>query len=134
MDVTRFTYIGPPALAGALAKELETRGLSVRYQPPVETKDLATTMTAVELPFTVIGSIQGIVLGVRAFKARFTGTRVQGLPDEGLSLQERLARLDELKADGTITDEEHAQQRAASSASCSTLGAALTTPRLEGTP
>jgi hypothetical protein len=113
MDVTRFTYIGPPALAGALAKELETRGLSVRYRPPVETKDLATTMTAVELPFTVIGSIQGIVLGVRAFKARFTGTRVEGLPDdESPSLRERLARLDELKADGTITAEEHSEQRA----------------------
>jgi hypothetical protein len=29
-----------------------------------------------------------------------------------LSIQERLARLDELNADGTITAEEHAEQRA----------------------
>jgi hypothetical protein len=63
--------------------------------------------------FAVTGPMKDIVAGVRAFTKRFAGTRVEGLPlDEGPSLQERLARLDELTADGMITEEEHAQQRA----------------------
>jgi hypothetical protein len=113
MDTVRLTYTGAPSKAGALAKELESRGLTVKYQPPIETKDLATALNAVSLFFSVTGNIQNVVLGVRAFKARFPGTQVEGLPkDEGLSIQERLGRLDELKADGTITAEEHSEQRA----------------------
>ena len=54
-----------------------------------------------------------IVAGVRAFMTRFPGARVEGLPDdESPSLQERLAHLGELKANGTITADEHAEQRA----------------------
>jgi len=113
MDATRFTYIGPPPYAGALAQELETQGLSVDYQPPMETKDLASAMSAVAVVFAATGPIKDIVSSVRAFKAAFAGTRVEGLPDdEGPSLRERLAHLDELKADGAITADEHAQQRA----------------------
>lgn len=113
MDVTRFTYIGPPAYAGALAQELEAQGLSVDYQPPMETKDLALTMSAVAVVFAATGPIKDIVSSVSAFKARFAGARVEGLPDdEGPSLRERLADLDELTADGAITPDEHAQQRA----------------------
>lgn len=116
MDVIRFTYSGRPAYASALARELETRGLSVDYRPPIETKDLATAMNAVSVVFSVTGSIGSIPViksAVRAFKARFADTRVDGLPDDdGLSIPERLARVDELKADGTITEEEHATQRA----------------------
>jgi hypothetical protein len=113
MEVTRLTYIGAPAHAGALAQELEAQGLSVDYQPPIETKDVATTLNAVSLLFSVTGNIQNVVLAVHAFKARFPGSRVDGLPEtEELSIQERLARVDELKADGTITEEEHAEQRA----------------------
>jgi hypothetical protein len=112
MDTVRLTYTGPPSHARALAKELETRGLSVNYRPPIETKDLATALNAVSVVFSVTGNIPTVVLGVRAFKARFPGTRVEGLPEaEGSSIQERLARLDELKADGTITAEEHSEQR-----------------------
>jgi hypothetical protein len=112
-DTVRLTYTGPLSHARALAKELETRGLSVNYRPPIETKDLATALNAVSLFFSVTGNIQNVVLGVRAFKARFPGARVEGLPEaEGLSFQERLARLDELKADGTMTAEEHSEQRA----------------------
>ncbi len=113
MDATRFTYIGRPAYAHALAEELETRGLSVNYQPPVETKDFASAMSVVAVAFAATGPVKDIVAGARAFMARFAGTRVEGLPDdEGASLRERLGRLDELKADGTITAEEHAEQRA----------------------
>jgi hypothetical protein len=112
MDATRFTYVGRPAYAGVLAQELETRGLSVHYQPPVETKDFASAMTVAAVVFAVTGPVKDIVAGVRAFTTRFAGTRVEGLPDdEGPSVEARLALLDELKANGTITEEEHAKQR-----------------------
>lgn len=113
MNVTRFTYIGPPAYASALAQEMEAKDLSVDYQPPMETKDLATAMSAVAVVFAATGPIKEIVSSVRAFKERFAGTCVEGLPeDEGPSLRERLAHLDELKAGGAVTEDEHAQQRA----------------------
>lgn len=113
MDVTRFTYIGPPAYAVALAQKLEAQGLSVDYQPPMETKDLASAMSAVAVVFAATGPLKDILSGVRSFKARFAGARVEGLPeDEGPSLRERLAHLDELKTDGVITPDEHAHQRA----------------------
>jgi len=113
MDVTRFTYIGAPAYAGALAQELEAQGLSVDYQPPMETKDFASAMSVVAVLFAATGPIQDIVSSVHAFTNRFAGTRVEGLPDdERLSLRERLAQLDALKTDGVITADEHVEQRA----------------------
>ncbi len=113
MDITHFTYHGRPAYAHTLAQELESRGVSVHYQPPIETKDFASAMSVVAVAFAVTGPMKDIVAGVRGFKARFADARVEGLPDDGTpSLEERLGRLDELKADGTITEEEHAQQRA----------------------
>jgi hypothetical protein len=45
MDATRFTYVGPPTYASALAQELEAQGFSVGYQPAIETKDLAAAMS-----------------------------------------------------------------------------------------
>lgn len=107
VDTTHLTYTGQPALAGALAQELESRGLSVHYQPPVETKDFGASAAAVAVLFAVTGPLKDIVAGVRAFKTRFSGTSVQGLPDD--DVQERLARLDKLKADGTITEERACQ-------------------------
>jgi hypothetical protein len=46
MDAAHLHCHGRHAYAGALAQELETRGLSVAYQPPVETKDFAEAMSA----------------------------------------------------------------------------------------
>ena len=70
-------------------------------------------MAPVSVVFAVTGSSTVIDSAVRAFTTRFAGTRVDGLPDnDGLSVQGRLARVDELKADGTITEDEHAKQRA----------------------
>jgi len=56
--------------------------------------------------------MKDIVSAVRAFQARFAGTRIEGLPDvDGPTIGERLTRLDQLRTDGVITAEEHAQQR-----------------------
>lgn len=113
MDSIRFTYIGPPAYAGALAQELQARGLAADYDPPVETKDLATAMAAVSLVFAVTGSVGDILAGVQAFRSRFPGTQVEGLPyEERPNLTRRLARVDELLAEGVIEQDEHAAQRA----------------------
>lgn len=112
MDTTHFTYVGPPAYAGALARELNAHGLSAHYEPPFETKDAATAMAAVAVAFAVTGPIKDILAGVRAFRARFPGTQIDGLPEgERPSVRERLAHVDELLADGTIDAAEHAQQR-----------------------
>ncbi len=111
-SATRITYRGPPAYAGALAAALEAKGLSADYTPSFETKDLATAMNAVAVIFAVTGSLPEIVSTVRAFMARFPGTRVEGLPAEpDQTIAERLAAVDKLRTDGVITREEHAQQR-----------------------
>lgn len=113
MPTTRLTYVGHPAYTGDLGQGLKDRGVSVDYQPPMETKDLATAMAAVSVILAATGPISEIAAAVRAFKRRFAGTRVEGLPeDDGLSVRQRLAQLYGLHADGVITDDEHTQQRA----------------------
>jgi hypothetical protein len=110
---TRLTYVGPPAYTGDLVQALEARGISVEYQPPMETKDLATAMAAVSVILTATGPVPDIVATVRAFTSRFAGTRVEDLPHEASSsVRERLAQLEQLYAQGVITEAEHAQQRA----------------------
>lgn len=113
MDNVDLTYVGPPRYAGALARELELRGVAARYQPPFETKDFATAMAVVSVVFAATGPMKDIVAGVRAFTARFSGTRVEGLPEqeENRTIRERLTELDQLRADGTISAEEHTRQR-----------------------
>ncbi len=110
MDATRFTYIGPPAYAGALAQTLEAQGLTLDYEPPYETKDLATAMAVVAVVFSVTGPLPEIFSCVREFTSRFKGTRVEGLPDEAETIQERLT-LDQLRKQGVITPAEHTEQR-----------------------
>lgn len=106
------TYIGPPRYAGALAAEFESAGLVASYDPPMETKDLATAMNAVAVAFAVTGSLPDIVECVRNFRSRFTGTQVEGLSESGgTTVRERLAEVDELLADGAISEEERTEQR-----------------------
>ncbi len=61
MTSTRLSYVGPPAYASALAQALENQGLPPDYEPPYETKDLATAMAAVSVVFSVTGSLPEIV-------------------------------------------------------------------------
>ena len=113
MDSTRFTYVGPPAYTGALAEELQDRGVSADYEPPFETKDLPTAMAAVAVVFSVTGPIGDVFDGVRAFRSRFSATRIEGLPEEGrLSVRDRLAEVNKLLADGVISPAEHLEQSA----------------------
>jgi hypothetical protein len=113
MDTTlRLTYVGPAPYAGALAQELEEHGILAEYNPPFERKDLSTALETVTVIFAVTGPIGGVVAGVRAFRARHHGTRVEGLPDEASVVRDRLAKVDALLSDGSINAEEHAAQRA----------------------
>lgn len=113
VDTTHITFVGPPACVGALAQELNAHGLSAHYGPPFETKDAATAMAAVAVAFAVTGPVKDILAGVRAFRGRFPGTQIGGLPeDQRPSVRERLAHVDELLADGTIDAAENVQQRA----------------------
>lgn len=108
----RLTYVGPAPYASALAQELEEHGVSAEYDPPFERKDLSTALDAVAVLFAVTGPIGGVVAGVRAFRARHQGTLVEGLPEEASEVRDRLARVDALLSDGSISAEEHAAQRA----------------------
>ncbi|MCV7213691.1 hypothetical protein H7J51_00125 [Mycobacterium crocinum] len=114
MEITRLTYVGPPAHVSALAEELENQGLTVRYRPPGETRDLATALAAVSVLLAATGPVSSIVSGVQRFLKRFPSTRVEGVPEDQSppGIRERLAHIDELKAAGTITADEHAEQRA----------------------
>ncbi len=116
MEITRLTYVGPPAHVSALAEELEkNQGLTVRYRPPGETRDLATALAAVSVLLAATGPVSSIVSGVQRFLKRFSQhARRRGVPEDQSppGIRERLAHIDELKAAGTITADEHAEQRA----------------------
>jgi hypothetical protein len=101
-----------PSLKSSRAQELEAHGASAEYEAPYETKDLATALSVVVGAFAVTGPLTDILAGVRAFKDPFLGTQIKGLPEEaGRSIKERVTHLDELHADGSISADEHAQQR-----------------------
>jgi hypothetical protein len=79
----------------------------------METKDLATAMTAISVALAATGPVPEIIATVRAFTSRFGGTRVEGLPDDRRqSVPERLTQLEELHADNMINEAEYAEQRA----------------------
>lgn len=106
-DTLHLTYQGPPALVGALAQMLREEGLQVDYRPPMERKDLSIAQTVVDL--AVQGAPVLVAAVVGRFSARFGGTKVDGLPEPGVS--ERLKKLGELQEQGVITPEEYAEQR-----------------------
>jgi hypothetical protein len=113
MTTIQLTYVGPPRYISALAQALEKEGISVGYQPPMETRGLATAMSAVSVALSATGPVPEIIATVRAFTSRFVGTRVDGLPDgPDQSVRERLTQLEALRADSMINEAEYAEQRA----------------------
>ena len=114
IDTIRFTYIGPAGSEGALAQDLRNRGFSVDYEEPTEQRQLPTAVEHVPVLFSVTGPmLPGIIAGVRRITKRFKGSRVEGLPDEdSLSVEERLAYVDQLRSEGLITAEEYSRERA----------------------
>jgi hypothetical protein len=111
-DRAQVIYEGGPAFASFLAHQLRDAGLSVSYQPPMERRDAGSALEAVRVIFEVIGDTQLIWSVVRKFKSRVPRAEVEAPPAPELTLEERLAIVDDLLERGVITEEEHARQRA----------------------
>lgn len=116
-DVIELTYEGSPAFAGFFAQLLRKEGLTVGYELPDELRDATGGVVAVAaLVFAITGPVPwpAIWVAVKKFKASPLGQRakISGPPELELSTEERLAMLDQLQAEGTITEGEHAKHRA----------------------
>ena len=95
-----------------LAQMLEEQGVSVQYAPPRETRDMTEAAGIVVVALSVTGDIDDIAAAVQLFSQKFgSDAQIEGVPEPKQSVEERLAAVDQLLADGKITPEEHAQQR-----------------------
>ena len=111
-DTVRLTYRGGVRGVSMLAQMLEEQGVSVRYAPPREIRDLTEAAAIVVVVLSATGNIHDIAAAVEMFTQKFgSRAQIEGLPEPKQSVEERLAALDQLLADGKITPEEHAQQR-----------------------
>lgn len=111
-DTVRLTYRGGVRGVSMLAQMLEEQGVSVRYALPRETRDMTEAAAIVVVAVSVTGDIDDIAAVVQRFSQKFgSDAQIEGLPEPKRSVEERLAAVDQLLADGKITPEEHAQQR-----------------------
>jgi hypothetical protein len=111
-DTVRLTYRGGVRGVSMLAEMLEERGVSVQYAPPRETRDMTEAAAIVVVVLSATGNIHDIAAAVQKFRQKFGArAQIEGLPELKQSVEERLAAVDRLLADGKITPEEHAQQR-----------------------
>ena len=113
-EVTRLTYEGPPAFVGLLAQIFREEGLSVHYDPPLETRDASGAIAIATVILAVTGPIvPAIWERVKRFR---DGSRsrvaIRGSSELEQTIEERLATVDRLLEQGTISEEEHAEQRA----------------------
>jgi hypothetical protein len=105
-------YKGSPPFASLFAQKLKEAGLSVSYEPPTEQRDAGTVIEALRITFEVIGDGPLLWSVVRNFTSRFPRAEIEAPPAPELTLEERLAQVDDLLERGVITEEEHARQRA----------------------
>jgi hypothetical protein len=95
-----------------LAQMLEEEGVSVQYATPRETRDMTEAAAIVAVVLSATGNLHDIAGVVQKFMQKSgTNAQIEGLPESMPSVEKRLAAVDRLLADGTITPEEHAQQR-----------------------
>jgi hypothetical protein len=110
------TYRGPARLVGAVANQLRADDLTVSYEPPEEHLVALGDLNDVIVGLSVAGLTPYLQVAISRVRERFKG--VATLDDAQQAIAERLATLDRLQADGTITDEERQRLRRASSTSC----------------
>lgn len=111
-DTVRLTYRGGARGISMLAQMLEEQGVSVRYTPPRETRDMTEAAAIVVVVLSATGNIHDIATAVQRFRQQFgSDAQIEGVPEPKQSVEERLAAVDQLLTDGKITPEEHAQQR-----------------------
>ena len=116
-DVIKLTYEGPPALAGFFAQLLREEGLTVNYEPPDESRVLPETLLVeAAMVFAITGPLPWPAIwdAVKRFGASRLGrgANISGPPELEMPTEDRLAMLDRLLEQGTITEEEHAEHRA----------------------
>jgi len=102
---------------GELRQFLDEEGVSATYNPPYETKELNTAMAVTTVVLQILdgtGATDRVRSAVEKFLERFSrsGASISGLPEEEVTLEKRLARVDQLLESGTIDDAEHFEQRA----------------------
>jgi hypothetical protein len=111
-DTVRLTYRGGVRGISMLAQMLEEQGVSVRYTLPRETRDMTEAAAIVVVVLSASGNIDDIAAAVQLFRQQFrSAAQIEGVPEPKQSVEERLAAVDQLLADGKITPEEHAQHR-----------------------
>ena len=116
-DVIKLTYEGPPALAGFFAQLLREEGLTVNSEPPDESRVLPETLLVeAAMVFAITGPLPWPAIwdAVKRFGASRLGrgANISGPPELEMPTEDRLAMLDRLLEQGTITEEEHAEHRA----------------------
>jgi hypothetical protein len=95
-----------------LAQMLEEKGVSVQYAPPRETRDMTEAAAIVTVVLSATGNVHDIAEAVQRFRQKFgADAQIEGLPELKQSVEERLAAVDQLLADGKISPAEHKQQR-----------------------
>jgi hypothetical protein len=108
----RLTYRGGARGVSMLAQMLEEQSVSVQYATPRETRDMTEAAAIVVVVLSATGNIHDIAEVVEKFRRKFgADAQIEGLPESRQSVEERLAAVDRLLANGKITPEEHAQQR-----------------------
>jgi hypothetical protein len=111
-DTVRLTYRGGVRGVNMLAQLLEEQGVSVQYVTPQQTRDRTEAPTIVTVVLSATGNIRDIAGVVQKFRQKFgADAQIEGLPESMQSVEERLAAVDRLLADGKITADEHAHQR-----------------------
>jgi hypothetical protein len=115
-EITELVYEGPTAFVGLLRQMLREEGLTVSYEPPEEGRDLDGAAQLASVVLGVTGPLwPSIWRGVKRFRAfvskRGIPATVQGPAELEQTTEERLATLERLLEEGTITAEEHAEQR-----------------------
>jgi hypothetical protein len=111
-DTVRLTYQGGVRGVSMLVQMLEEQGVSVQYTMPRETRDMTEAAAIVAVVLSATGNIHDIAAAVQKFRQKFGAhAQIEGLPEPKQSVEERLAAVDRLLADGKITPDEHKQQR-----------------------
>ena len=111
-DTVRLTYQGGVRGVSMLVQMLEEQGVSVQYTMPRETRDMTEAAAIVAVVLSATGNIHDIAGVVQKFRQKFGAhAQIEDLPEPMQSVEERLAAVDRLLANGKITPDEYKQQR-----------------------
>jgi hypothetical protein len=100
-DTVRLTYQGGVRGVSMLVQMLEEQGVSVQYTMPRETRDMTEAAAIVAVVLSATGNIHDIAAAVQKFRQKFGAhAQIEDLPEPMQSVEERLAAVDRLLANG----------------------------------